>query len=365
MKQVVVCLLFLFLNVGTLFGQFEGAYRKHSLKEKKLVSLDLQGFYDVTKDFPRNHVTDGSVDYGKILQICLIKNRKIILPNYPILIDEEINVPSNTVLYFQSNSKLIKKPTADSRYAVLSLSNVKNIQLYNVNIEGDRRKHKGKGGEWGYGIEIKSSKDVLISGGVISNCWGDGIVLSPSKQGLNERIIIENVLLDYNRRNGISIIAGSDIVIRNSVIQNSMGTNPHTGILIEPDHPENRLGKIDISNNFFYNNVTGIGINLSRYTDRNFRNTINLKLFKNRIKSSDIAIHFASFKIPKSNRVGGSVNIEDLYLENIVTPISKGLKTTLFPEINLKNISLVDNKLPSVKLLKKGIKDMSNVKISR
>jgi len=109
-------------------------------------------------------------------------------------------------------------------------------------IVGDLLTHIGDEGESVYGILIRNAENVSISGITCKLFWGDGIYIYPGvvTDGflpVCRNIVIDNVTCDSNRRQGISIVGGENIVIKNSRLLNTgeiKGTAPSSGIDIEP-----------------------------------------------------------------------------------------------------------------------------------
>src|SRR5690606_12146781 len=140
------------------------------------------------------------------------------------------------------------------------------VQIISPVIIGDIESHRGNSGEWGMGIAIRSSKNIVISSPHISNCWGDGIYVGENqKNGPSRDIQISNAVIDNNRRNGISITSVNTLQITNSIISNSNGTLPMTGIDIEPGNENEEIKNVVISNvTTFNNHKAGIVVNLSK-----------------------------------------------------------------------------------------------------
>src|SRR5690606_19499049 len=124
---------------------------------RKLAFYEVkENYVDITKYLPKNHSKTGNVDYTQIIQKAFDENRNVKMPNFPILVTG-LRVSSNSNIYFQRKSKLILKSTAETHYMILAIIGVKNVNIYNAVLEGDYDRHLGKGGEWGYGIDIRGS----------------------------------------------------------------------------------------------------------------------------------------------------------------------------------------------------------------
>ena len=101
-------------------------------------------------------------------------------------------------------------------------------------VVGDKDTHQGMLGEWGMGISILHSNNVLVSGLTMMNCWGDCVYVGEK----SENVTIERCILDHSRRQGISITSAANVIIKDNKISNVAGTLPEFGIDIEPDPGE-------------------------------------------------------------------------------------------------------------------------------
>ncbi len=213
--------------------------------------------YDITYSLPKNHVKDGSVDYTTYLQRALNLHKRVIFPNFPVLVNERgLTLSSNSVVIFQEKSKIILAANDKPNYQVLRIFNVENLKVFYPVIEGDRFKHKSKLGEWGMGISIAGSKNIEIINPKVSNCWGDGIYIGRISSAVNYDIRIYYAQLDNNRRNGVSLICVNGLILESPLISNTNGTLPMTGIDIEPNSNKDEIDNIRIINPVTFNNAS-------------------------------------------------------------------------------------------------------------
>lgn len=220
----------------------------------------------VERYLPAKYVKDGSVDYTNELQKIVNRYDSITMPNFPLLVnDKGIKIPSNKVIVFQPKSVLKLKPSKKTEYALLLIDKASNVRIYNPTLIGDRNKHIGTKGEWGMGIRVQGSNNIKIIGANISNFWGDGIYITRDEALNSKNIVIDQAVIYENRRNGISIISGDNIVIQNSSFTNNKGTNPMAGIDIEPNTPKDSLGYIKIYNIKTTQNRIGIQVSMMNF----------------------------------------------------------------------------------------------------
>ena len=173
--------------------------------------------------------------------------------------EKGIIISSN--ITFDLNSSTLKHVKNDQiRYTVISVYNVQNVTIMNGIIEGDKVEHNynniNSTHEWGYAIEVCSSKNIKLTNLEIKNTTGDGIIIT-QQNGENtrecEEILIENCNIHECRRQGISIICGKNIKIRENEIHDIEGTNPQSAIDLEPNNNEEEINNIEIYDNKLYN----------------------------------------------------------------------------------------------------------------
>ncbi|MBI1751682.1 MAG: right-handed parallel beta-helix repeat-containing protein [Acidobacteria bacterium] len=145
-----------------------------------------------------------------------------------------ILVGSNLTLRLGSGAVLKAIPNAASNYAILSVKNVSRVTIAGGTLLGDRGAHQGTGGEWGMGISISGSDQVVVDGVTVQDCWGDGFYVGFQ----STRVTLCNVTSDHNRRQGLSITSVDGLVVKQSTFKNTTGTPPETGINVEPNSGE-------------------------------------------------------------------------------------------------------------------------------
>jgi hypothetical protein len=196
---------------------------------------------------------DGVTDDTAVIQAAFNSSHDITFTDGTYLINADGSAPtsgngdsnsggvtpqSNTVIRCTGNAVLQAKASALTGYNILRLNQVSNVKIYGCTISGDRATHTGTGGEWGYGIGIWGATDIWLEDLTVSNCWGDGIYIMraqyPSTAYRSQRIHGKNVLSTNNRRQGMSVIDGLDVALRDSYFLNTNGTAPQAGIDIEP-----------------------------------------------------------------------------------------------------------------------------------
>lgn len=245
MKKVIFLCLVLLSFLGSCqeyvkdrFSGFDMVKNQYFAKAK-----DLTGY------LPQGYSKNGDTDYTSYIQQGINENSAIIMPDFPILINENgLALKSNQKVLFQKNSKLIMKPNAKDRNGMLNLFNIQNVDLYYPTIIGDKHKHLSTSGEWGMGIYILSSSNVNIMGSYVESFWGDGICIGGRNNTSSSGITIKNIILKDNRRNGITIGGVSNLLLENAYIAYTTGTNPQAGIDVEPDSNSYDVKNIKLNN---------------------------------------------------------------------------------------------------------------------
>lgn len=356
MKNILIFLLFSCFPSQSQVADYKKV-PDNLLKKQELFQefpyKDKNSFIDLTKFLPKNHVTDGSVDYTAILQKAINQSRKVLMPDFPVLInDKSLVVPSNTIIFFQRNSQLVMKSSSkgnDSKkpyYAIL-LYAVNNVQIFNCSIKGDRNSHIGGPGEWGMGIGILGSSKVTISGGRIVECWGDGIYVgnikksSTSYRGYyspSSSIKIENIFIDNNRRNGVSITSGVNIEIRNSIISNTNGTLPMSGVDIEPNSPLDLIRGIMLFNITTFNNKRdGILLAFTRISSKEKVQNISVEIDGHTDLGSYSPLRIGSGFRKEDKRMAGSINIKNSQWSDNIVGVRYNKGHHLLPRVNFNN----------------------------
>ncbi len=199
---------------------------------------------------------DASVNTRNLQNMCVLTEEDtpgvlhISEGDYPIEVNNErasCIVPySNTSIIL--DGKLLLQPNNLSRYSIVEISNKHNVSISGCGcIVGDVQNHMGTEGEWGMGVSIKTSRNIKIQSITVRNCWGDCIYIGQTKiakDDFSENVLIEHVTCDSGRRQGLSLIAGKNIHIKDSKFINTgkiKYTAPGRGIDIEPNNKDNTV----------------------------------------------------------------------------------------------------------------------------
>lgn len=191
---------------------------------------------------------------------------------------DSIVIYSNTTVNLNGN--IILNPNDLTNYNIVTIRQRNNIIIQGGgSIVGDVVTHTGTTGEWGMGISIYDGNNITIKDVSVKNCWGDGIYIGQeaATTSYSSNILIDNVTIDSNRRQGISIISVENLTIRNSRIINTGAikfTSPGAGIDIEPNIANAMVRNINIEGCYFNGNNQGVSGDLL-ITALVFGSTIN------------------------------------------------------------------------------------------
>lgn len=286
---------------------------------------------------PKDFSKFGDIDYTDFLQKAIDSDNIIVMPDFPILINARgLHLRNNSKIFFPKNARLIMKPNSKDGYQALMINGIKNVEVFFPKIIGDSDKHLSKTGEWGMGILIKNAHNIKIINPQISKCWGDGIYIGADDIKVSSNILIENALLDSNRRNAISIISGNNVVIKNSLMANTIGTPPNFGIDLEPNNNSNILKDIKLSNNSTYNNKVGVGVVLDLLIGSIIQN-INILIENHTDYNSETGVEFfvdrGYSKVSNSN-LNGKISVNNLRTVNTGNAVILN-KSKSVPNLNI------------------------------
>ena len=181
-----------------------------------------------------------------------------------ILIDKNVVITINTKLLFpvKSNTKIILNSTVTSTtsnlsdYVVFPIIDKSNICIEGSGkIIGDLLDNTSTTGEWGYGISIQNSNNICIKGIELTQFFGDGINISKASKD----ITISHIQSYNNRRLGMSITAGTNILVSNSSFNENgttKGVAPKAGLGVEPNDSTDVVSNIVIEGCMFNNNAS-------------------------------------------------------------------------------------------------------------
>jgi polygalacturonase len=207
---------------------------------------------------------DGSIDDTAAIQAAIDaveEGGRVLVPDGTYMVStlprETVRLKSDMVLKLAPRAVLKAIPSNEKRIALLRISNASNVAVIGGTLRGQRDKlQEAQGLGMGIRIDNGSSKIAILN--VTSNdMWGDGFYIEAASD-----VTLCGVTATNNRRQGLSIIEGDDILVKNSLFQNTNGARPGAGIDLEPDERAQAISNIRIqSSRFIDNEGPGILIN--------------------------------------------------------------------------------------------------------
>ncbi len=181
-----------------------------------------------------------------------------------------ITLHSNMGFYLDKNAIVEMAPNDKWNYCAIAIRNKENVVISGGMIIGDRQRHiytprSGNNSvvhDEGHLICIEgSSKNVTIRKKSLGRANGDGILIvgNGGTDSPVEEVVIEESNFFENRRQGISIVGGKNILINSNEIHHTRGTSPQFGIDLEGAGRTNQA--ITINGNYFHHNRGGDIVN--------------------------------------------------------------------------------------------------------
>lgn len=157
---------------------------------------------------------------------------------------------------------LYEGPNNVSNYSVLKSHHETGIKHDNHYLIGDRHRHKqridwtpGMMDEFGFGLDIEGGQHNVYTGFVSEFMWGDGAHVGyypgkPTPRGHR----LAHMTLANNRRNGLSVVAGEDLLIEHIIARDNYGIPTQAGFDFEPEVPNYPVKNIKFYDNYSLNN---------------------------------------------------------------------------------------------------------------
>ena len=191
---------------------------------------------------------DGVTDDTNAIQAALDASSFIYIPDGTYIINGTnqgmsdlteggIKPHSNQTIIMSSNATLKALNNTTGYYTIINILEVENVTIFGGKIQGIKTTPtiENYGSEYGHGIRIRAANYINIEQMEIYDCWGDSIYIGDLNNKNPSNVRVVNCILHDNRRQGISIVSGNHIIIRDCEIYNIKGTNPEYGIDIEPN----------------------------------------------------------------------------------------------------------------------------------
>lgn len=161
-------------------------------------------------------------------------------------------IQMRTGVYLNLAGAKLKASSANSpNYRLVYFAGVSGCGIVGGEIEGDRATNSASGEQGHCVYVILDCTNILFQGVSISNAFGDGIYLGR----LCSNIQVVNCHITNSRRNNISVVSASNVLISGCDISNANGTLPEAGIDVEPNSGDAVSNNVVISNCHIYGNA--------------------------------------------------------------------------------------------------------------
>ncbi|MEC2354049.1 right-handed parallel beta-helix repeat-containing protein [Bacillus velezensis] len=227
-----------------------------------------------------------------------------------------INIPSNIELILHPEAVFKVQPNDSQGYSCFYIGQASNVTIRGGQIIGDRYEHDyskiesaKKTHEWGYGIHVHGSSNVLIENVQVSDCIGDniwiaadGMMNTSGTYTPSKNVTVRKCTLLRGRRNNLATNGCEGLLVDDCDIEEAGGDTigPQLGIDLE-----------------------GFGENGIKY-DHPYKLTVRNCRFKNNGRGSVTA------------HTSGKVIIEGNYSDNV---ISYGFST----DVSIKNNKIIND----------------------
>ena len=98
-------------------------------------------------------------------------------------------------------------------------------------------------GEWRHALRMSGVCNVHVENLTFADSGGDGIYVGSvdATRQISRNVVIRDCICDNNNRQGISVISADGLLIERTVMKNTRGTAPKSGIDFEPNLPWEKL----------------------------------------------------------------------------------------------------------------------------
>ena len=201
---------------------------------------------------------------------------------------------------------------------LFKLSRAKNVTVEGTGATFKMNKNEYTIGEQRHAFEMDMSSDITVRGLTIRDSGGAGLkIMGKGKDGgYCENITVENVRSLNNRRDGITISSATNVWVRNSEFSGSSGTRPEAGVVLEADHPVERLVNINFINCKFSDNQSA-GVHFTAFQMNSSSQPISIKFLDCEFSNNAIAppAKFLSTEVEigggsGTDLVGGEIRFE-------------------------------------------------------
>jgi hypothetical protein len=277
-----------------------------------------------------------SAGSGKALHITARKKPYITRP---------LELPSDTKIILEPGVIVEAAPGYKELESMITIEDAHNVEIQGNGAVFRMPKPEYKNGEERHCIAIRGSSDVHISSLSCNDSGGDGIYVGPGRAPYSSNVVVEDITLDNNRRQGISIVSAVGLWIRHCTCTHSNGAAPQSGIDIEPNRPNYRLQNIHIEDSVTSNNSgDGVVINLTKLRSR--AGPVDVTVTGNRSENNGNSGYVAINEQPGHDGPAGTITIQSsTSVENGAYGAVASFYSSSGPSLVFRNLKVVDANL--------------------
>lgn len=255
-----------------------------------------------------------------------------------------LNFTSNTLLEMTPGTIVEARTGFEDGVRMIRIIDAENIVIKGNGSTFKMKKAEYTTGEHRHCFNIQGSTDIYISKVSANDSGGDGFMIARSQTGGKlwcENIVLEDVICDNNRRQGISVTSVKGLKIIRPIITNTNGTAPQAGIDLEPDHDYEFLEGIEIIDPITENNA-GHGIQIYASHLSNVDKNITIDIINHRDTGSNTGFSCRLLNTG-SNTVTGRVTLKNpIYADNNLPGIMLGGWDKNGPKITLDHPTVIN-----------------------
>lgn len=188
-----------------------------------------------------------------------------------------IQLRSDLELVLEDGVELVAVPGDAYRRGTTCLMRVDNASNVTLRSPGravlrmQKHEYMNDTSQWRHCLGVFSCTNVLIENITFADSGGDGIYLGNLRKDHSpwvcENVVVRNVICRNNKRLGMAIISGKNVLIEDCEFNENMGVAPDGGLDIEPNDAREMLVDITVRRcRAMDNRRTGVNINTTNLT---------------------------------------------------------------------------------------------------
>ncbi len=202
----------------------------------------------------------------------------------------------------------------------------------NVTLEMNKKDYLGPAqkyqlSEWRHTISLRGCTNVKISNLTLRSSGGDGIYVGTGvkKDGLRycKDVVIDKIRAYDHNRQGVSVISCENLLIKDSVFNETSGTAPFCGIDFEPNRPDEVLINCVVDNCEFNDNKSlGILFYLCQFDETT--KPVSVTVRNARVKGNNAGAMTLNLIAPsKKKQYDGFIRFENCEFDGKVTVLNQ------------------------------------------